>query len=1093
MAISIHKPAIAALICLIIPGRPLPAQAHERKVPVLERRHGGYIHLGEDTGIDSPKTAGRQRAFHFDRPSPKGLLRTREAARRRLLGIPAAQLDTWNVVLIRVSFETDRSGGLTSMRTEGDFDMTPDGGSIIDPTPHNKAYFASHMEALARYFRFQSCGTLEIEYEILPEGDEESYKLGDIADYGPGRGGQWDYEGLVSFVRDAVVECDNTLRAQGYQKRISDYDAIVLAHAGANLQSDVLGNSPNDIPSFFAFLGDEDRFTIEDGQHTIIELSVIPETAIQDGYNGGIAAVLAHEFGHQLGLPDLYDVYTNYSTIGVFDNMDSGGQLGAIIVDEEGGEHYAEGFMPGGLSAWSKYLLGWASADTVLTFDNDLALPASGKCPAELVRVEITGEEYFLVENRAAELDGLYTGFVSDSLTGVILGTGNCMNCSGGFPEEFEWEYTNGYDLLLPTESAAPGADGGPGLLVWHIDEGFIARRWVDNEVNSRWPFGVSLVEAGGVVDLGDPYSRYSLGWYDDAFYDGNATELSDSTIPSSWSNWQVPSGVRLEKVSGRDTLMTFGAGRREVREVKDVPGGVEPARFGILQLPGGFRSLIVDEDGNGWMAGETSPVFSIGRAPITPVSLAPDFDSSTGEDAVIVADEGGTIHAYRDGNWTQCSGSWPVELDSLATHPVTVQTESEIFTAVAGADGSFHLLGSEGLEAAGSPIVPFEPPAKLTGNMVVRHNESDHADGIYALATDPNTSHTVYLFLIDISSGSPVIDPGFLHGISVDSGEMGGQIYLVGGDMIPEMEGSEVCVTFCSSGRILVYGRNGLISRRSEDGSIIDPPALQDMNGDGRIDIVYSDGERIFAVDPSGSNLTGWPREINGVFVLPARVSVSTPITTGVTDSGAWIAAGTDAGIAFLFDHEGGLAPGNPKKIAGSLSEPLDIVRDGDEGLFAWTDLIFNDDDNPYSTLRPEGGRAGWREGPFRGIDEGASWTSSFGGPLRTSWAHGSSGFLLPQPSWADLDGNLVVYPNPAKGNRVAFHFTAPLQGEAVLQIMTLTGEIVMEKSMQLSGGQAEITMSMGGKASGIYLGRLEIRSGTSRVEAFRKFAIVN
>ena len=129
---------------------------------------------------------------------------------------PAAPADTWNVVLVRVSFETDRSGSLTSMRTGGDFDYSPDGATVIDPTPHNRSYFDSHMEAMARYWHFQSCGATDITWDILPAGENGSYKLTDLADYGPGRGGQWTIESLVRFVQDAVEACDDSLRSDGY-------------------------------------------------------------------------------------------------------------------------------------------------------------------------------------------------------------------------------------------------------------------------------------------------------------------------------------------------------------------------------------------------------------------------------------------------------------------------------------------------------------------------------------------------------------------------------------------------------------------------------------------------------------------------------------------------------------------------------------------------------------------------------------------------------------------------------------------------------------------------------------------------------------
>ena len=121
------------------------------------------------------------------------------------------------------------------------------------------------------------------------------------------------------------------------------------------------------------------------------------------------------------------------------------------------------------------------------------------------------------------------------------------------------------------------------------------------------------------------------------------------------------------------------------------------------------------------------------------------------------------------------------------------------------------------------------------------------------------------------------------------------------------------------------------------------------------------------------------------------------------------------------------------------------------------------------------------------------ASWSSVYGGADRDSWVQPSSGFEVEQPQWADLDRNLVIYPNPSTGKRVAFHFTAPDEGEAKLDVLTLEGERILERSMSLSGGQAEFAVEMTGQASGVYLCRLVVRSGGRTVETTRKFAIVN
>ncbi len=85
----------------------------------------------------------------------------------------------------------------------------------------------------------------------------------------------------------------------------------------------------------------------------------ISETISQDFYeseeNGKIIhangysalnAIIAHEFGHSLGMVDLYNVYNSSPMVSVFDIMDSGGS--GILIDElENGDLvYVGGALP---------------------------------------------------------------------------------------------------------------------------------------------------------------------------------------------------------------------------------------------------------------------------------------------------------------------------------------------------------------------------------------------------------------------------------------------------------------------------------------------------------------------------------------------------------------------------------------------------------------------------------------------------------------------------------------------------------------------------------------------------------------------------
>ena len=1060
-----------ALIALLSLAASFDAVA-EVRVPLLKRTGDGRFVL---SGSRLEKASvPRSRLFPFDGVSTRDLLR-KSPSPIRALAAAEGDVDTVRVLLLRVAFLSDREDALSSIATGGEFDLTPDGQDIIDPTPHDKNYFDSHLLALRNYYHFQSCGRLEIIWNILPEGLGESYKLSDIADYGPGTTDLWTVERLVAIFRDGVLAADQALASEGYPVRLGDYDAIVIAHAGANLQSDIDFDTPNDIPSFFARLGDEDQFTVDGGETLILDGSVVPESASQDGFLGGITAVLFHEFGHQLGLPDLYNIYTNNPTVGVWDIMDSGGLVGAYIEDDEGEIHYAEGFLPTGLSAWSKAYLGWADIRSVETFDNIIELSAVEKCPAGIIRIEASSDEYFLVENRAAELDALPTLPIVDE-NGVIIGMGNCLNCEGEFPETPIWELTNGYDLLLPTESDIISNDGGPGLLIWHVDEGLIAERWEENVVNSIYPFAISMLEASGVVDLGDPYSYFWMGWYDDAFYMGNNSTLSDSTMPASWSNWHVPTGVRVENVSSRDTMMTFGAGVRDLLATRPNPAGANVAPFGYMPLEGGFEAIIVDRQGRVWGTGEDLPNAELGAPPVMLPARSGQFDGMW--DALIVADEAGRVHALRIGDWTEPDG-WPYLCDTtLVSHPVAANAEIGKIIIFSDMNGDLKLVSSSGVEVPGSTPSSLSAGERYVGNLVLVTGSGGGAEGLFALSGGPSGHAFLHGwdFVIGIDDSLHLVAmEGYPLRIPMNDGDLAGDVALVGGEIDQGVPGSEVYILAMETGHIVLSGGGEIIFDRKWERSITTFPALLDLDGDSRLDLLFGDEHSIYAVAPSGANLSGWPRNLNEVIPLTWEEMPGGAITGFVSPEGGLVLAGSRYGLLFAFDPLGNPSAGYPRKMSSDFRASIDITSP-DQGSIVYLD----------------GGNVRWRSVPLHAGGDGTGWVTVFGDYARSAFAGASEGWVETMGGWLTLSQDLVVYPNPSRGERIGFHFTAPEEGIARVEIMTLTGELVLSDQKNLSGGQDEIVVSMTGKASGIYLCRLVVTSGGRSIEAYRKLAIV-
>ncbi len=191
--------------------------------------------------------------------------------------------------------------------------------------------------------------------------------------------------------------------------------------------------------------------------------------------------VFCHEFGHALGLPDLYD--TDYSSSGMgYWSVMAGGSWG-------GG-----GARPVHFDAWCKYDLGWVNPTVVEELLDDEQIDAVEFEPDvyQLYSLGIPHYEYFLVENRRRLL----------------------------------------FDFSMP----------GEGLIVIHVDERIQDNRNENHyKVIVEQADGQYNLENGSGADGGDPYPGYTDNRTFDDFsrpdawlYDGQPSEIAVTDISDS-------------------------------------------------------------------------------------------------------------------------------------------------------------------------------------------------------------------------------------------------------------------------------------------------------------------------------------------------------------------------------------------------------------------------------------------------------------------------------------------------------------------------------------------------------------------------------
>ena len=109
----------------------------------------------------------------------------------------------------------------------------------------------------------------------------------------------------------------------------------------------------------------------------------------------GAISVFCHEFGHLLGLPDLYDIDGSSEGIGEWSLMAGGGWC------YRAGD--APGTCPSHMDGWSKIQLGWVDIRDVTEEIQNVEIPPvenSGTIYRVYPRGNRNSEEYFLLENR---------------------------------------------------------------------------------------------------------------------------------------------------------------------------------------------------------------------------------------------------------------------------------------------------------------------------------------------------------------------------------------------------------------------------------------------------------------------------------------------------------------------------------------------------------------------------------------------------------------------------------------------------------------------------------------------------------------------
>ena len=964
----------------------------------------------------------------------------------------ATAVRTLRLAIIRVDFSRDGAGANTT--GDGRFDLRRNvTGVPVDPPPHDKTYLLAHAEALRRFYDVESYGTLNVESTVFPADPDSAYHLDDTANYGPWEVSQNpDVAALAErFVTDALNAAD-----QSGEIDFRDFDAFGIVHAGADFQGDINADTPFDIPSFALTLSES--LAVQGGTVSIGRALVLPETGSQDGRVAALNGVFAHEFGHILGLPDLYNIFNGVPQLGWWSLMDSGENLTVLVEDPTSGEvFYADGVFPTSFDPWSRLQIFPDAVTPVVvqeTWHDSLeAVEADPTLPVAF----IDNLEYFLVENRALDLDGNGFPYVQqDSTTGVFLGPVDDPDRpgTGGHME---------YDAVLP----------GGGMLIWHIDDRYAVPGFISGAVNFRTgERGIALEEADGIWDMG----RFNYGTQFDPFYVGNNPTFGPETTPNSSAVDGAYSGITIETTSRPGRFMDVSIARtfavagwpvflRDDTQVHTEPGpvttvdmsrnGVPEVVFGAdavkLNEPGRLRAILelsIDLSDTSLIADSLQsrlrPGLAASNAFLPTTSLPPE--------PVVAGTVGnGRVYAWNANATDVLNGLGAV---GAVTPPVIWQPATGSGAVLAAGIGTFHVITASG--------------------------EGAHTD---SAATAVNQSPTAGPTLIDalnaaavgFQNGAIELFPVRLPGSSFAPLRMASAIkYLLSGSVNPLHSGpSLVAVTNDS---VAVFSPEAGL--RSAAWSLPYGPALEpalaDLDADGLSELALVDTTgQVTVMNGDGSPALGWPKHVQ----KPARdlklldLDNDGKIDVLVLDANgrfyAWSGRGT-----LLSTYPRALGIMNP---ISSVVETFIRQPSGPTDPFPWIWVGIGED---LATGLPS--LAAMRVG---------TGSPSVAGDWRYPSQKRERGSQQVQPTGGTVTGEpaldhpLFVYPNPAK-EWVEVRFLLDTGESADLEVLDLSGRVIDDARLDRRGGfragENAVRWDLTDMAPGLYFCRLE-RSGTS------------
>lgn len=1032
--------------------------------------------------------------MYVSQPSTRNILQKIRAKKGDRGGV-----DTVRVLAIRVEFQEHPKDSLatgtgkirtwrdsmTTVTTEGDtvvapvppFDSLGYHNLDYDP-PHTKRYFEHQLEALRNYWLDNSCGKLYIDFTVAPQAESAAYQLpyqiyyyGDPSNY---------VQGLLTLLRDALLACDQDTF------KMSNYDAYIIFHAGCSWQAQASlgGATPYDILS--AYIRGLDWYFgtpvyVDNGTHPITDGIIVPESDFKYGVPAFLQGGLAHEFGHQLGLFDLYD--TSGETIGC-------GKWALMGT----GNWNMNGLLPPHVSAWHAERLGWVRLEEIdRSMDNVDVYYMGGNdiTKTKIYKIHINSNEYFLITNRQVWANPDTTRYVEIYSTDSTLhyDSSAVRVWKDGVLTRFD-----DYDFGLPPDPTDTANPTYGGLAIWHIDKSKIAKDSLQNAINAGLPKGVDMEEADGVQDFETPWWllsswKFAQGSPWDVFFDGSAASFTPYTLPNTDDNNGAVSHMYIYSISKSDTIMTFSIRFDWLYSNFPIKPGhifdvnsptiveVDDEKLivcSVMDTINGGSVFVCKADGT--ILWQNPVRDTIGNTIFgAAIYSSPAIGDINGNDTLDVVC-GAYFARWRErppSRFYPATDSvieawgrvyaWDIYGEGIKGFPVKVNNAiiaSPLLADIDGDDAKEIIIGSNDMmlhiwRGDGTPITAIDlsqwiwtTPVYDSSSNVIYANSFDGR--LFAVKSNGDTLWIAMEPSLSYTTSSPVVG-------DID-GDSRNEIIVTTG------VGKVVCVD--DSGKIKW-------SIALKDTPFYSSPALADIDKDSYLDIILAAGNKIYALNHNGTYLPGFPINTGA-----KEAFQSSPVIGDVDDDGnPEIIVSSPDGKLLVYQNDGKAKPGFPLSMAGkTYSTPAlaDLDNDGDIEI-----VVGCDDGKLYVWSLPQSyGELHW---PMlhKGETNNGIYTMAIEHPQ--------------VPDDIFLKSDFYVYPNPVSRDGGKIRYFSGKADNVNIKIINVAGDIIKEFDGKIGENAPEdVDLPLSDMASGLYLCRIEVVKDGKRMIRFKKFTVI-